>query len=622
MPGKTKLSDIVFNKKLFIVYLSTYFIPFFTSWIAFVYLKVINFSDTLRGLTSPIGILGIVLVLAFVFTWWFTQKKKFSDFNPDSYESVAKINKRAKRFQNITLATAIFNGAVCAAIIQASFTMQGIKVDVAPLYTTCIGNVILISATFYIRFLQTLEESLYLVPYRKEFKALSLIMRSGLVSGCTSIGTLLITITPVLVTNLHELPTKTLCWSYIFPEGILGVIFIVICSLLQMRGQSNRVKMISDFTRQVAANDYTGDKLLVESRDEFGLLINDLNAFRDTTKALLKDIDKSVSVAADTADNISVNMTETSAAIEEIMANIASVKNRVESQAGSVDTSDKTIQNMILKINELNESVNAQVEGVSSSSSAVEEMVANIRSVTQILDNNSATVHELGAESENGRKQIYEAAKLANVILEKSAGLVEASSIVQSIASQTNLLAMNAAIEAAHAGDAGKGFAVVAGEIRKLAEQSNTQGKMIKTQLSELQEIIENVSGNTKNVQNQFEVIFELTNKVRQQETVIKNAMDEQSAGSVQVLQSISEIQTSTDIVKENTGILLEGGKQIGQEMYHLANITREITDSMNEMAAGSGQITKAVETCRSLTDDNQTNFSALRAEVGKFKIK
>ncbi len=81
-------------------------------------------------------------------------------------------------------------------------------------------------------------------------------------------------------------------------------------------------------------------------------------------------------------------------------------------------------------------------------------------------------------------------------------------------------------------------------------------------------------------------------------------------------------IQTSTDIVKENTGILLEGGKQIGQEMYHLANLTSEITGSMNEMAAGSNQITKAVEICRNLTNDNLTNFNSLRAEVGKFKTK
>ncbi|MBR4448681.1 MAG: methyl-accepting chemotaxis protein, partial [Treponema sp.] len=208
-----------------------------------------------------------------------------------------------------------------------------------------------------------------------------------------------------------------------------------------------------------------------------------------------------------------------------------------------------------------------------------------------------------------------------NRIAEDSQGLIETSAIIQNIAEQTNLLAMNAAIEAAHAGESGKGFAVVADEIRKLAEDSNTQGKKIGEVLSQLHEKITTMTEDAKRMENQFNMIFDNTQTVKRQEEIIKQAMDEQSAGSNQVLEAMNRITTITQDVKSSSGVMDEGSKEILVEMEKLAQATVKINSSMLNIANGITNLNHTIKEVNTVTNENTISINRVTDVISKFKV-
>jgi methyl-accepting chemotaxis protein len=359
----------------------------------------------------------------------------------------------------------------------------------------------------------------------------------------------------------------------------------------------------------------------VNSKDEIGDLARYFNATLQTIKNLVVVIkDKSIALF-DIGNELAGNMTETAAAINEITANIQSIKSRVINQSSSVTETNATMEQITVNIDKLNGHVDRQSASVARSSSAIEEMLANIQSVTQTLIKNADNVRELVEASEVGHASVQEVTTDIQEIARQSEGLLEINAVMQNIASQTNLLSMNAAIEAAHAGEAGKGFAVVADEIRKLAENSGKQSKTIASVLKKIKDSIDKITRSTGNVLNKFEAIDRGIKIVSDQEENIRNAMEEQGAGSKQILEAIGQLNEATQLVKNTSEEMLEGSRQVIQESKSLELVTQEISNGMNEMAAGAGQINTTVDQVNVISSMNKTNIDVLVKEVSKFNV-
>jgi methyl-accepting chemotaxis protein len=356
--------------------------------------------------------------------------------------------------------------------------------------------------------------------------------------------------------------------------------------------------------------------------DEITNLSRYFNKTLEKIKNLVITIKKQAMILFDTGAELSSNMTQTAAAINEITANIQSIKGRITDQNDSVHGTNTTMENITNNINKLNDIIEDQTDSVSRSSSAIEEMLANIQAVTKTLVNNSESVHELSNASESGKTDLQKVADNIREIARESEGLLGINNIMKNIASQTNLLSMNAAIEAAHAGDAGKGFAVVADEIRKLAEMAGTQSKTIGIVLKKIKDSIDNIYNSTGNVLEKFESIDSGIKNVSDKEENILSAMNEQNQGSKQILDTVGELNNITMKVKNESGEMLEGSKNVIDKTKDLEMLSLEITGGMNEMAAGAEQINIAVSMVNEISSRNKLDIDHLINEVSRFKVE
>ena len=379
-------------------------------------------------------------------------------------------------------------------------------------------------------------------------------------------------------------------------------------------------KRLETVFSKIAAGDLT-DRLAVKKNNEIGRIMINLNTAIEHSHAMICILKEEADKMNAIGSQLSSSMEETAAAIKQIGGNVKGVKEKAMSQAAGVTETVATVEQINGRLSRLVSSIEMQAESINESSAVITHMAENTVKIAKTLNENNELIKTVYGQTKVGKDGARTANEIVKQIAEKSASLLEASQIIQNIASQTNLLAMNAAIEAAHAGESGKGFAVVAGEIRKLAEGSNLQGKQIAAVIKETTEIIRNITEAGSQAEKTFIDVYNLVSQISEKEDSILEVMQEQEENGRQVLDAIKRINGVTSEIDSASAEMLEGGTQIEQEMHKLAEITLETTDSMNEISSGADQITAAIAEVSGITQKNKASIENLSNEVSKFKV-
>ncbi len=437
------------------------------------------------------------------------------------------------------------------------------------------------------------------------------------------------------IPSLSWLAATIIDESYIFEplKGLVRRLLIFILSALAINISlvyiishliAGRIGAVSNSLEDIAGGD--GDltrTIPVVKNDELSRLARNFNTFLEMMNTMIGRIKKSADSTLETKDQLMVNTEETAAAINQISATLHSIENQILKLDGSISTSRNSVSNIDDTIFEFSRIREEQAAIVEQTSAALDQMMKSLEQVARISREKKDMAGELTDASRRGSSQLENMKEEFNRnVVSRLKSIEEMTNIIKDIASQTNLLSMNAAIEAAHAGDAGRGFAVVAEEIRKLAEISSDSVKTIDSSVHEIRQGVEETVQNTLVTAGIFNEVNSSVNDFVDSLNLIANNTNELVCGSQQLMSTSGKLNEMTASIRESSDVMITSTGNLKHEMNRVGDVSRTVFQGIQEAVSGSGEIVAAMDMVKGLSEALAENSEHLKREIDRFKTR